>query len=124
MFGLLGEKLPLTQQHIDLNNYIENKILLICCILFASDHTCQMPLHILIADIIDKFTSSTSECLRILNRFGLCCTKDSLKRFQTDIPVDMVSDLIYLKDAIQKIKVNILNDKSFYIQNFYPYHFI
>ena len=89
MFGLLGEKLPLSQQHIDLNNYKENKVLpclnSICFILFASDHTCQMPLHILIPDSIDKFTNSSSECLRILNRFGLCCSKDSLKRFQTDI---------------------------------------
>ena len=88
MFGLLEEKLPLTQQHIHLKNYKENKILpclnIICCILFASYHTCQMPLHILIADIIDKFTNKSSECLRILNRFGLCCSKDSLKRFQTD----------------------------------------
>ena len=44
-----------------------------------------MTLHILIADIKDKFTNSSSECLRILNRFGICCSKDSLKRFQTDI---------------------------------------
>ena len=86
---MLGEKVPLLKQNIKFDLYNPNKIFpclnIICCILFASDHTCQMPLHILISDIVDKFTNSSSECLKSLNKLGICCSKDSLKRYQTDI---------------------------------------
>ena len=50
--------------------------------------------------------------------------ENSLPCIRENIPIAMVSELSYLKDAIQKIKVNILNDKSFEIQNFDPYHFV
>ena len=58
---------------------------IICCILFSSDISCRVPLHLLFTDIIDKFTNSSWECLRILNQFGICYSKSFLNNYQESV---------------------------------------
>ena len=73
-----------TNNKIELEKYSQSKILpclnIISCLIFAADHACQLPLPVLLADLLDKYTNSSSECIQILNKFGICCSKDSLKR--------------------------------------------
>ncbi|CAC5398860.1 unnamed protein product [Mytilus coruscus] len=39
--------------------------------------------QLIISDIIDKFTTSSSDCINILNKFGICVSKQTLERNQT-----------------------------------------
>ena len=58
---------------------------IISCILFSSDLSCRLPLPMLISDVVDKYTNSSSDCLRILNQFGICYSKTSLKEYQNSV---------------------------------------
>ena len=52
------------------------------CLLFCVNRECHFPLNLIISDVIDKFTCSSTECLTILSRFGITVSKDSLVRYQ------------------------------------------
>ena len=52
----------------------------LCTLLFCTDDRCSVPLHTLIADIVDSLGGS-SLLLRILNRLGVCASSDTLSRF-------------------------------------------
>ena len=58
---------------------------IISCILFSSDLACHSPFQMLISDVVDKYTNSSTDCLRILNQFGMCYSKPSLKRYQNSV---------------------------------------
>ena len=87
--SLMGEKGTDTFEKVDLRDCNSKKIMpcfhIISCLIFSADHTCQLPLHVLLADLLDKYTYSSSDCLQIFNQFGICCSKDSLKRYQTSV---------------------------------------
>ena len=52
----------------------------LCTLPFCTDDRCSVPLHTLIADIVDSLGGS-SLLLRILNRLGVCASSDTLSRF-------------------------------------------
>jgi hypothetical protein len=68
------------------DSYLKSKVMrrlfLICCCMFNINDKCQQPLHVVIADTLDKYTNSSSDCLQIMNSFGICVSKDTLLRFQ------------------------------------------
>ena len=49
-------------------------------ILFCTDERCTFPLHTLITDIVDS-QGGSSLLIKILNRFGICSSYDTLSRF-------------------------------------------
>ena len=49
---------------------------------FCVNRECSFPIHILLSDVVDKFTQSSTDCLTILSRFGAVASKDSLLRYQ------------------------------------------
>ena len=54
--------------------------------LFSSDLSVSLPFkYAFFPDIIDKYTNSFSECLRILHQFGICYSKTSLNRYQNSV---------------------------------------
>ena len=87
--SLQGETMPSIIDKLDIGMLKKNKALaclnILNCLLFSSDLSCSLPLPMLISDIIDKYTNSSSECLRILNQFGICYSKPSLNRYQNSV---------------------------------------
>ena len=53
---------------------------LLCMILYCTDDRCSLPLHTLITDVIDS-QGGTALLIKILNRFGVCASLDTLLRF-------------------------------------------
>ena len=56
------------------------RFFLLCSLLFCTDDRCSMPLHTLMADIIES-QGGTHLLIKILNRFGICASSDTLSRF-------------------------------------------
>ncbi len=46
---------------------------------------CKYPLHILLSDVISKYTNSSDDCMTIGNRLGLWSSPDTLKRHTTEL---------------------------------------
>ncbi|CAC5406554.1 unnamed protein product [Mytilus coruscus] len=47
----------------------------------AQSSKCGQPLHLLLSDVLDKYSGSSTELLAISNRLGATVSKESLKRF-------------------------------------------
>ena len=50
---------------------------LLCNLLFCTDDRCSLPLHMLVADVIES-QGGSALLIRILNRLGLCASADTL----------------------------------------------
>ena len=87
--SIFGEKVSFANNKINLELYSRSNVLpcftIISSLMYALDRTCQLPLPTLFADLIDKYTNSSSDCIQIFNQFGICCSKDSLNRYQTSV---------------------------------------
>ncbi|CAG2214726.1 unnamed protein product [Mytilus edulis] len=59
-------------------------------LLFKFDTKCNT-FQLIISDIIDKFTTSSSDCINILNKFGICVSKQTLERNQTMVVENKVN---------------------------------
>ena len=53
---------------------------LLCTLLFCTDERCSMPLHTLLADMVES-QGGTQLLIKILNRFGVCSSSDTLSRY-------------------------------------------
>ena len=74
-----------------------------------------MPLPTLFADILDKYTSSSSECLKIFNQFGICCSKDSLQRYQTSVVEKDIESGVHLSpESFTICSIDNINKRSSY----------
>ena len=119
IYALFGEKPIESENKICLENYKSTKVLpclgIISNILYASDHSCNMPLPTLFADILDKYTSSSSECLKIFNQFGICCSKDSLQRYQTSVVEKDIESGVHLSpESFTICSIDNINKRSSY----------
>lgn len=92
VYTLLGENVASsTIETIQLDQYTCNRQNVLPCfniissILFASYNSWQIPLHVLSADLVETYSDSSNESLKILNQFGVCCSKDSLIRYQSSV---------------------------------------
>ena len=56
------------------------RLYLLCTMLFIADNRCCFPLHTLLADIVDS-QGGTALLIKILNRFGVCSSIETLNRF-------------------------------------------
>ena len=50
-----------------------------------SSGKCNQPLHIMLSDILDRYTNGSSQCIQIFNSLGIVAGNDTLQRFQTKI---------------------------------------
>ena len=68
------------------NDYLDSKslkrLLAISVVNFIVSQRCNFPLHILLSDLVDKYTKSSETCLRILNTLGICVSSTTFDRFQ------------------------------------------
>lgn len=78
---------------------------------FQVDDTCHYPLHSILSDVIDKYTNSSTDCFKILNKIGVCISKDTHLRHQNVViekslevgpPIDPRSFTIGSADNINK----------------------
>ena len=53
---------------------------ILCVILFCADDRCSMPMHVLIADLIES-QGGSELLIQALNRLGVCSSHDTLNRF-------------------------------------------
>ena len=53
---------------------------LLCALFFCTDERCSMPLHVLLADIVES-QGGSQLVIKILNHFGICVSSDTLSRF-------------------------------------------
>ena len=53
-----------------------------------SSGECNKPLPMVLSDVLDKYSKSSSKCMQIFNAFGLTVSKDTLLRFQTKLAED------------------------------------
>ena len=53
---------------------------LLCAILFCTDDGCSIPMHTLMTDIVENQGGSLV-LVRVLKRFGVCSSADTLARF-------------------------------------------
>ena len=90
------------------------RLSIISNILYTIDDRCKHPLHILMADILEKYTDSSSDCLHIFNMFGICASKSSLLRFQTETVAKMRNLENLLPDSFTIISADNLNKRSSY----------
>ena len=95
-----------------------NKTLMFRCLnvisilLFAMDSRCQIPIPTLVAEVVDKYTSSSSECLKILNNFGICISKDTLQRYQNLIALRNKSEGLKLPpDTFVTVSIDNINKR-------------
>ncbi|CAG2215131.1 unnamed protein product [Mytilus edulis] len=71
--------------------------------------------QMLIADIIDKFTNSSTDCFNLLNKFGICVSKQTYERYQTQIVEERKSNSINSsKCQFQIASVDNINKRSSY----------
>ncbi|CAC5360384.1 unnamed protein product [Mytilus coruscus] len=60
-------------------------------LLFKFDKKKCNTFQLIISNIIDKFTTSSSDCINILNKFGLCVSKQTLERNRTMVVENKVN---------------------------------
>jgi hypothetical protein len=70
------------------------RIYIISSILFTLDNQIRFPCHLLIANIINKYTKSSAECFKLLNKFGVCVSYKTYNRFEKSISDDVQVDLL------------------------------
>ena len=56
------------------------RLFLLCNLMFITDDRCSIPLHILLADLVES-QGGSALLHRILNRVGVCASSDTLSRF-------------------------------------------
>ncbi|CAC5409411.1 KRAB [Mytilus coruscus] len=56
------------------------RLFIASCIFNAQSSKCGHPLHLLLSDVLDKYSGSSTELLAISNRLGATVSKESLKR--------------------------------------------
>ena len=83
-------------QHLHLSSTISHKKMLkrffICAsLLYTHNDSCISPIHLALADVIDRFTSSSSTCFQYLSSFGVTVSKSTFQRFQTQIAAQEMS---------------------------------
>ncbi|KAJ8043225.1 hypothetical protein HOLleu_10220 [Holothuria leucospilota] len=59
-----------------------------CSLLYATNDSCFTHVHMLVGDIVDRFTSSSSLCFDYLSKFGVTVSKSTFLRFQTKISTE------------------------------------
>ncbi|CAG2184537.1 unnamed protein product [Mytilus edulis] len=57
------------------------RLFIASCIFNAQSSKCGQPLHLLLSDVLDKYSGSSTELLAISNRLGATVSKESLRRF-------------------------------------------
>ena len=53
---------------------------LLCSLMFCANNQCSMPLHILVADLVES-QGGTAFLIKALNKLGVCSSEDTLHRF-------------------------------------------
>ena len=53
---------------------------LLCSMMFCVDDRCSMPMHSLIADLVES-QGGSAFLIQALNKLGVCSSQDTLKRF-------------------------------------------
>ena len=53
---------------------------LLCMMLFCADDRCSMPMHMLIAGLVES-QGGTAFLIQVLNKLGICLSQETLKRF-------------------------------------------
>ena len=61
------------------------RLYILSVVLFSYNRESKFPLHMLVADVVDKFSNSSDECLRLLNELGVCVSERTLARFQVNV---------------------------------------
>ncbi len=56
------------------------RLFLLCTLMFITDDHCSIPMHVLLADIVES-QGGSALLHRILNRVGVCASADTLSRF-------------------------------------------
>ncbi|CAC5395272.1 KIF4 [Mytilus coruscus] len=85
-----------------------------CCLIFNRDSKCNK-FQMLIADIIDKFTNSSTDCFNLLNKFCICVSKQTYERYQTQIVEERKSNSMNSsKCQFQIASVDNINKRSSY----------
>ena len=59
--------------------------------MFNISDQCQQPQHLQLADVLDKYTNSSSECLHMFNMCGACVSKNTYIRFQTKVAENLMT---------------------------------
>ena len=101
---------------IDLvNTHYLQMLNIISCIMFAIDSKCQSPLHLIISDVIDHYSKSSTDCLKILNNLGICVSKDTLKRLQIKVSSKKIDGGIQLSpDNFTIVSIDNINKRQTY----------
>ena len=55
------------------------RLFLLCCITYCTDDRCALPMHTIIADLIDS-QGGSEYLIQVLNLLGICVSVDSLSR--------------------------------------------
>ncbi|CAC5411600.1 unnamed protein product [Mytilus coruscus] len=117
--ALIGQEtelqLPLGENSISDDSVQFSQIFNICCcLIYNRDSKCNK-FQMLIADIIDKFTNSSTDCFNLLNKFGICVSKQTYERYQTHIVEERKSNSINSsKCQFQIASVDNINKRSSY----------
>ncbi|CAG2187244.1 unnamed protein product [Mytilus edulis] len=77
--------IPHPEENIFSRSRLLQRLFILSSIFHTQNNTCTQPLHMLITDTADKFSNSSTDFLAILSRFGICVSKDTHKRFLSDV---------------------------------------
>lgn len=62
----------------------------------TANDQCYTPVHIAIADIVDRFSSSSSTLFQMFSAFGITVSKSTYQRFQTSVAIEEMSKKLFL----------------------------
>ncbi|CAG2252169.1 unnamed protein product [Mytilus edulis] len=77
--------IPHPEENIFFRSRLLQRLFILSSIFHTQNNACTQPLHMLITDTADKFSNSSTDFLAILSRFGICVSKDTHKRFLSDV---------------------------------------
>ncbi|XP_070574571.1 uncharacterized protein [Ptychodera flava] len=91
------------------------RLYILCCIAFAYNDRCSYPCHLMLCEIIDKYTASSRECIEILNSFGIITSKDTHQRHVAQVSEQKLDNRVQWKeDSFITVSVDNIDKLSSY----------
>ena len=92
-----------------------HRLYILCVVMFTFNRESKYPLHMIVADVVDKLSNSSDECLQLLNDLGACVSERTLARFQVKVAEKILKEGPSLNEnSITCASVDNINSRECY----------
>ena len=83
------------------------RLFLLCTMMFITDDRCSVPMHILIADLVES-QGASGVLHRMLNQIGVCASQDTLSRFMQHKVTNsnLMTDMYLCRDSFSIVSAD------------------